>query len=331
MLSRGNWIFVRGRKRLSDFRRGLWPKWWAVFKLRRHPDDGTFKARVIRRLACDRRELLVTMVDKVRVRELVAERSSTIKVPRFIQVCNSEQDLDFDGWPSAVVIKPSHGSGAALFITKVKRPSLIYDFDPATQRLWGGGYLGALRHNLDRDGVSLLCKRWLESDYSYWKPRIPEWAYSKVPPRIIVEELIGADRLEPITECRVHCFGGVPVIARITSVVNPNQPSLNFLPDKRIVAGGLEGHSDHKLTLPLDWTPYLNAIKQAEHLAFGIDYVRVDFLVYADTVYFSELTPYANGGTKDFLPVELSRWLAACWEAGRSLPIPPHLVVGPEN
>jgi len=65
-------------------------------------------------------------------------------------------------------------------------------------------------------------------------------------------------------------------------------------------------------SVPPVWS---KAVRVAESLSQDIDYVRVDLYLTETTVYFSELTPYPNGGNVDFLPEELSTWLAALWKA----------------
>jgi hypothetical protein len=60
-------------------------------------------------------------------------------------------------------------------------------------------------------------------------------------------------------------------------------------------------------------TFWKDAVKEAELISKGVDYIRVDFNMTDKGVYFSELTPYPNGGLADFAPKETSQWLASLW------------------
>jgi len=315
-------------RHIVAYQKGLWPRWRAVKRTESESGDLNFVSLVRRRMAYDRRSILIEMVDKVRVREIVSEKTPSLSLPDLIRIYESATALSPISWPEQVVVKPSHGSGGAVFVTAEPISGVQYNFDAKSAPLWNSGFYGFRTGDVDVHALVVLARRWLKSDYSYWRPRRPEWAYSRVKPRILVEKYLEPSVGEVASELRVHCFWGEPRFLRLTSVTDPSKPSLNFLPDGHIVAARLPGDGEATAEMQGGWDLYEEAMAHSRKLSDGIDYVRVDFLVVGENLYFSELTPYPNGGVVDFQPQDFSQWLADCWRSREVSPVPPHLMLG---
>jgi hypothetical protein len=282
--------------------------------LRATANRNSFAGLVRDRLARDRREVLVTFVDKVAARDYCLERSKTIQLPQLFQVVESSIQLEPKLWPEECAIKPSFGSGALVMVTKDKKPELQYSLDPSKFR-WDQGYHGLLRDSIDIKTLRLLCNKWLETSYEYWTIKYPEWAYRHVPRRVIVEEIVQNLDGSPPAELRLHCFHGKVALIRVTDVVRSGI-AWSFDRDGEPIYARLQNESQvNSGECPLP-AYFETAVMEAELISQDVDYVRVDLYVTDHGIYFSELTPYPNGGFVDFEPREVSRWLAKLWQSG---------------
>lgn len=258
--------------------------------------------------------MLVTFVDKVAVRSYCATKGSNLKFPKFYQVADFPEELNPELWPSEFVFKPSHGCGAMVMVTHDRRPGLDYELTKRGWK-WDQGYQGALSEEIELQDLHTVAKGWFRQEYEYWTFKYPEWAYRYVPRRLIVEQLIrNSDGTAP-SELRLHCFGGKVGLFRVTDVVGGGvawsfdrngSPVDIWLENESRLNSGLS-------PLPVNWR---DAIREAELLAEDIDYVRVDLFATDRGIYFSEMTPYPNGGFVDFRPKQASAWMARMWQLG---------------
>ena len=281
------------RERLGGFRRGVWPRSLAYATLRRRADEGTFKGLILQRLASDRRGLLEIMVDKWAVRDFVQARSGKVDLPHIYQVVNSADELDPRLWPTECVVKPSHGSGAVVLISESKQPGFRYAWPDSPFR-WDDGGLGMLNSSVNLDKLKRLGSQWLASNYEHWRPKYPEWAYRRTPPRILVEELIRGSDGQPPMEAKFHCFHGRVRLGRIIHKFDYSQGSFNLSRNGSVLdlRMGCDAQvPSSQFSRPPLWA---EAVTIAEELSSDIDYVRVDLYLTNDRVVFSELTPYPN-------------------------------------
>lgn len=309
------------KTRIIGLLRGHWPKWWAEFRLKLWIRPWTFRGMVLKQIASERNSTIVRMVDKFEARNLCQEKSTTVLMPKLSQVTNDPYELNPELWPEEFVIKPSHGSGALVIVTKEKRPGLRYEIDLDTLD-WNRGAWGMLSSELDLATLIALGKLWLSSNFEYWRPKTPEWAYGQVEPKIIVEELIAGSDGSPVIELRFHCFHGRVHITRITSVHSSQKENWTLDRSATIIQAPIGSQIESKTKsapIPVNWD---EAVIEAEKLSQGYDYVRIDLYATENGIYFSEFTPYPFGGIHDFRPRTLSWRLAKIWRTGKDLPLP---------
>jgi hypothetical protein len=301
---------------LRQFASWVIPRSIMYLFLRVVSSNNTFSGRVRYRLAFDRRPILTTFVDKIASRDFCRQRTQGIKIPKVFQTVQSEDELDQNLWPEEYVIKPSHGSGAVLFVTRKAKRGLSYSLGTGRFR-WDQGYKGVLSEDLDLEKIRNLVGKWLTASFEYSTFKFPEWAYRGVPRRVIVEELVrNSDGSSPF-ELRLHCFHGEVALIRVTDVIEKGAASTFNRSGEQIDARLANEPKSERVpqTLPPFWR---DAVREAELLSAGIDYLRVDLFLTDRGVHFSELTPYPNGGLIDFAPKEVSMWLADLWEARKS-------------
>lgn len=271
----------------------------------------TFAGLVRRRIAFDRSALMVTLVDKHDARDYARQKSKTIKLPTLYQLVDSADDLDPQLWPKEYVIKPTFGSGALIMVSESRKKGLEYEAIDSPFS-WSRGRIGMDSGNVNCDAIKNLAHQWLLSDYEYWSLKYPEWAYSQVPKRVVVEELIQNSDGSRATEMRIHCFGGRAELTRITDTLG-SRKAWSYDRDGNLVNIWTVDKPEVNVgenPIPANWEEIMVV---AESVSAGMDFIRVDLFATDHGIYLSELTPYPNGGTVDFLPREQSIKIARLW------------------
>jgi hypothetical protein len=77
----------------------------------------TFNEKLSLRLAIDRRPLLVTLSDKIKMREYSAAKVGPQFLSKIYWVDKNASAMPFDDLPKAFVIKATHGSGFVRIVT----------------------------------------------------------------------------------------------------------------------------------------------------------------------------------------------------------------------
>ncbi|MBQ9178290.1 MAG: hypothetical protein IJ640_06340 [Prevotella sp.] len=205
-----------------------------------------------------RNPLKTLCTDKYLVREYVGvdKQLSHILVP-LITVYDRVEDIDFNVLPQQFVLKCNHGSGFNIICTDKTN----FDVDMAKKRL----------------------NQWMSTDFS---KRFGEIHYRYIKRKIICEHLIGNSA--PPIEYQVWCINGEPD---------------SFLVCRKNFDGTYDARS-----YSLDWTPLFerkgetdkfnvadsplkdSILKYARTLSEPFPFVRADFYVVNEKIYFAELT-----------------------------------------
>lgn len=123
-----------------------------------------------------------------------------------------------------------------------------------------------------------------------------EWPYGMVIPQLIFEELLpGTDSGVSPPDVKVHCVNGAPTLYEVI-VDRQRQPHGSlFLPNGTMLKDHIRDDR-----IPLEEFPMQRAIalleKPARQLALGFKYVRVDFYLANDLVFFGEMTFFPESG-----------------------------------
>ena len=128
----------------------------------------------------DRNPLLVTYTDKVLAREYMREIAPEVAIPRTFWVGKNPEEIPFDTFEEPYVIKPNHSSGL-----------IIYVENPA---------------GIDRRQIISTCRHWLKKPFGR---SLAEWAYQRVRPHLIVEELLSYfNSDDKVTNYKFFVFSG---------------------------------------------------------------------------------------------------------------------------
>ena len=305
----------KNRNRLDPVLGRIIPKWVMFLALMAASNKNTFSGLVRNRLAFDRSALMVTLVDKHAARDYARQKSKSIKLPTLYQLVDSADDLDPELWPEEYVIKPTFGSGALIMVSESQKSGLEYE-EIDVPFSWSRGRIGMNCGDVDVEAIRQLAHQWLLSDYEYWNLKYPEWAYGQVPKRIVVEELVQNSDGSQATEMRIYCFGGRAELTRITDTL-VSRKAWAYDRHGNLVNIWTENIPEVNVgenPIPANWEEIMVV---AESVSARIDFIRVDLFATDHGIYLSELTPYPNGGTVDFLPREQSMRMARLWRQAK--------------
>ncbi|WP_144720484.1 ATP-grasp fold amidoligase family protein [Agrococcus jejuensis] len=278
-LPRARW---RGRSRLVRLAR-----LWRTRRPRR------FTEKVCYKMLRDRRELLVTFADKAAVRGHVIQAGYGHLLPEALAVLDDADALLALDLPESYVVKPTHGSGAAIVVS----PAAPVDATLPRPE-WGWVYAHVRPEAVERGALRDIADRWCEQLYG--RGPNEEWAYSRIRPRIIVEErLVGADGGIP-DDCKLFVFHGRVRYVEMDSGRFGTRTQDFFDVDwQHLPLSGGPAWADPPHPRPdrLD-----EMITIAERLGADTDFVRVDLYLLPDRIVFGELTSYPAGGHSPFDP-----------------------------
>lgn len=245
----------------------------------------TFTEKILWRKLYERDARLPDLVDKIRAKEIVAERFGAELVIPTLAVYDRPEDMDFTVPPLCAppyVVKTNHGWAMNIFVRE--RAQL------ASPRV-----LAAMRDRL---------RGWLATDHSR---RMREWAYSQVQRRILVEPYLG-----PVDDYKFHVFDGrvfaCELIAnrflkhRQEAVYDRSWRTMDANYGFPLYAGALPPRRVRDRMVEL-----------AEALGRDFSYVRVDLYLQEGTIKFGELTFYPGGGEERLRPAAWDRAFGAQW------------------
>lgn len=222
-----------------------------------------------------------TMVDKAEAKSYAASIIGEEHVIPTIAIYNKVDEIDFDSLPEQFVLKCTHDSGNIL-ICKDKS-------------------------SIDHKIILNQFKKGLK--YNYYNLG-KEWVYKNVRPRVIAEKYLTNDG-EELRDYKIFNFDGEPKIVE----VDYNR----FKGHKRQIYNTEWKKMDVTMEYPSDYT-IIEKPKQldqmldfARKLSKGHPFIRTDFYIVDDIVYFGELTFYHHCGFGHISPfefdLEMGNWI----------------------
>lgn len=220
----------------------------------------------------------VRCCDKVRVREVIAERVGPAHVVPLYQVHSRFDEIDFAALPPAFAIKTNHDSSGAVLV----RDAATFDRQAARAR------------------VARCLARLHGWDFG-------EWAYALVEPRVLVEELLAPASDHPPPDYKFVCEGGrVAWCACITS--GPAGQAIQRISRDGVALPPDEGNAwfrpGESFVRPAEWE---EMVRVAEAIAHDFRMVRVDIYGVEGRVLVGEITLWSYGGF-----AQDPRWNAPC-------------------
>jgi hypothetical protein len=223
----------------------------------------------------DRKDLHTTIADKFKVREYVKEKIGEKYLIPLLYHTKNPIDLKPENLPKHgnYIIKANHDSSGGVIV----RDPLAIDWNATRKRF----------------------KRLLKENHYY---STIEWQYKNIEPRIIVEQLLTYNDGSIPDDYKFHCFNGKLAFVMIDFDRHSNKRTRNL-------------YDTEWNLLPCHWgRPNGKALKKpdnfeeikmlAETLAKDFKYVRVDFYLVNNKIYFGELTLHHASGLQKFYQQE---------------------------
>lgn len=242
----------------------------------RHPKRFTEKMQWLK--LYNRKPEYTIMVDKIAVKEYVANKIGRQYIIPTIEVWENVEDINFEMLPSKFVLKTSNGGGSnGVVLCKDKR-------------------------TLDRRKIVEKLGMALQSDiYKSYR----EWPYKDVPPRIFAERVVEMPDDADLPDYKFFCFNGKPYYCQVISN-RAEKMSIDFF-DKDWHHQSFREPKEYPFAAVSPTKPknYEEMWRLATILAEGIPFVRIDFYDTGDAVYFGEITFFPTSGMQVFEP---RRW-----------------------
>ena len=242
-------------------------------------DPQTFSQKMQWLKLHDRQERYTALVDKVLVKEHVAEVIGPQYIIPTLGVWDTFDAIDFGRLPDRFVLKCNHDSGSVVLCAGKER----FDREAARKKL---------TKRLRTDGYSVL----------------REWPYRNVKRKILAEAYLGGDAAG-LPDYKLMVFNGEVRCTFVTSE-RFSEGGLRvtvFDRDWQVMPfGRRHPRSTAKIDRP---ARYDEMVRFAEKLAEDIPFVRVDFYETGGRLYFGEMTLYPAGGLEEFVPAEWDRIL----------------------
>lgn len=233
--------------------------------------------------------------DKLAVREFVEVSTPWVRLPELYAVSEDAENFPFESLPDISVFKANH----------------------ASQRV------RVLRRPFDVDAVRAVGAEWLARPFGdpSW-----EWHYLPITRRLFAEEYLGSEDGSPPLDYKILVLNGR---ARLVSVFlrgGRRLRRITFDREWRLVPlylpkfrGGPPDVVEPELHPPRPQRLH-ELLLAAELLAEDFPFLRVDFYLIREEIYFGELTFLPSAGYAPFAPVSYDRELGDLLDVGSPRP-----------
>ena len=220
-----------------------------------------------------RNELMTVLADKYRVREYLNSKGESGLAVKLYGVWESPEKIRFEDLPEKFILKTTNGSGTNIVCTDKSK------FDENSAKAKMKSYFRQSKAHAGR-----------------------EWAYYRIKPRVIAEELLTGDINSDagITDYKFFCFNG-SVKYIIVDTDRYAGHKRNIL-DRDWKDSGVECQYPRKINGIKKPDQLDSMIEKAEKLSSGFPAVRVDLYFVAGKIYFGEMTFYPFSGYVNFRP-----------------------------
>ena len=234
----------------------------------------TFNELVQRRKLQNRDMRMVTLADKVAVKDMVADALGAEWVIPI--VWHGAALPDIPDWTRPFVIKSRHGCNQNIYVRD---------------------------DNFSWPVLQAIAAKWMRQPYGQW---LDEWLYAHIPRGILVEPFVGDQDNLPI-DYKIFVFGGVATHVQVHLEREKGHRWIVFDRNWTRVSAIT---SDPDPAPPKSLQHMLEA---AERLSRGFDFVRCDFYEISGQPKFGEMTFYPGSGLDKFNPIALDVAFGRYW------------------
>ena len=233
----------------------------------------------------DRKPEYSIMVDKVRVKDYVAEKIGEEYIIPTIGVWSDPEDIDFQTLPTKFVIKCNHNSGTGMYICTDKS-------------------------KMDINKVKSELRKGLKENY-YIRNR--EWPYKEVKRKILAEEFLEIPGQASLNDYKIMCFNGKAKLIELHEGRFTNKHTQTFYDTQWNITSLTQDSYGECNKVPSPKPALLEEmINLSEVLAKDIPHIRVDWYIVNNKLYFGELTFFDGSGFDKFIPVDYN-YIIGSW------------------
>lgn len=220
----------------------------------------------------DRKPEYTQMVDKLAVKEYVAQIIGEEYIIPTLGVWDSFDEIDFDCLPEQFVLKCTHDSGG-LVICRDKK-------------------------GLDIEAARRKIEKSLKQNFFY---RCREWPYKNVPPRIIAEQYMQDGDNANLPVYKIFNFSGNPRIIQVIQNDKTKNETIDYFDTQWRLLNLRQNFPNSAVSMEKPGC-LPEMLKLAEKLSNNLPFIRVDLYEVNGKVYFSEYTFYSDAGFAAFYP-----------------------------
>uniref|UniRef100_UPI00404879C0 ATP-grasp fold amidoligase family protein n=1 Tax=Shewanella baltica TaxID=62322 RepID=UPI00404879C0 len=224
--------------------------------------------------------------DKYLVRKYVSDKIGENYLIPLHRVTKSLQLTDLDGLPKSYVIKSNHASGSDHL-------EIVYDAD-----------------SIDKSAVIDKFSRAMKVNYGI---ETGESQYLDIESLVLIEDLIGDQKMAP-EDFKFHIFnnqGNIKWFLQV-DIGRFSNHRRNIYNDNFELCDFKIKHGPCVYKLP-SRERLLEMSELAIKLAGGVEYVRVDFYLVNEKIYFGEMTYTHGGGYERFYPKNMDEKFGSYW------------------
>ena len=234
----------------------------------------------------DRKPIYTQMVDKIAAKSYVANIIGEEYIIPTLGVWNHFDDIDFDKLPDSFVLKTNHGGGST---------GVIVCRDKA---------------KLDKQKSKMRMEQSLKKSIY---PTLREWPYKNIKPMILAERLLEGCGSHGLMDYKVFCCNGEPRCVKVNYDVETDYHVNWYTTDWKYIEGTTVKDPTNP-AVQIDRPQELELLLElSRKLSKGKPYLRVDFYISDNKLWFGELTFFPGSGFERFVPdsfdYEIGSWI----------------------
>ena len=211
-------------------------------------------------------------VDKYDVKSLIKKVIGREYVADVLGVWNSIDEIDFEKLPDQFVLKVNHTSGGVVVVRDKRK----FDFSKYKEKF----------------------NKLLKTNYYY---SLREYPYKNVKPVVFAEQFLENFGQENLVVYKVFCFEGFPKIIQVIQDDKQTNETIDYFDCEWNLLDLKQNFPNSRNHLP---KPSLlgDMLEKSKLLSQNIPFVRVDWYIVNNILFFSEFTFYSDSGLEKFIP-----------------------------
>lgn len=227
----------------------------------KNPERFSEKLMYLKLYEYNNNDLITKCCDKYAVREYIKEKGYEALLCKLYGVYESAEEIDFSVLPDSFALKCNHGCDYNIIVRD--------------------------KNTLDIEKTKKQLNDWLKEDY--WKV-FSEFNYKNIERKIICEEYLENEKDSDLDDYKIYCFNGVASYVMLCAKDEDNVRRFYFF-DRDWKIQKFTSDSINHPEVKVEKMPQIEKMFDiATELCKPFKFVRVDFYLVKNKIYFGELT-----------------------------------------